>query len=138
MQSDKIDEYVCKKNEIKFITCPYDTTTGIFNGFRLQFAYVILRGDKEESFFSYGVNSKKSTVFYSLSEEIIPNTIVSPFSKKDFSGIMDERQQKEESSTLYFFLPSITDRSEKINKFRDNVSLNPIDCSLELLNSFSA
>ena len=34
-------------------------------------------------------------------------------------------------------LLSITDRKEKINQFRENVNLNPIDCSLEFLNSFS-
>ena len=50
---------------------------------------------------------------------------------------MDERQHKGESSTLFFFLPSITDRKEKINQFRDNVSFNLIDCYLEFLYNFS-
>ena len=60
-QPEKIDEYVCKKNEVKLITSLYDTTTGVFNGLKLLSAY-ILRGDKEEAFFSYGVDNKKSTV----------------------------------------------------------------------------
>ena len=34
-------------------------------------------------------------------------------------------------------MSSITERKEKINQFRDNVSPNPIDCSLDFLNSFS-
>ena len=96
-----------------------------------------MRGDKEEAFFSYGVDNKKSTVLYSVSKEIIPNTIVCTCFKKHFNEIMDERQHKEESSSLFFFLPSITDRKEKINQFRDNVSLKPIDCSLEFLKFFA-
>ena len=79
-QPEKIDEYVCKKNEIKSITCLYDIKTGVFNGLRLQLVYIILRGDKEESFFSY-----------SVPKEIIPNAIVSTCFKKHFNEIMDER-----------------------------------------------
>ena len=95
-----------------------------------------MRGDKEEGFYSYRVDNKKSTVLYSVSKEIIPNAIVSTCFKKHFNQIMNERWHKEESSTLSFFLPSITDRKEKITKFRDNISLNLINCSLEFLNSF--
>ena len=50
---------------------------------------------------------------------------------------MNERQHKKECSTLFFFLPSITDFKEKINQFRDKISFNLIDCCLEFLYSFS-
>ena len=33
-----------------------------------------------------------------------------------------------ECSKMFFFLPSTTDRKEKINQFFKNVSLHPIDC----------
>ena len=49
---------------------------------------------------------------------------------------MNQRQHNEESSGLFFYLPPITDCKEKINQYRENVNLNPIDCSLELLSSF--
>ena len=49
---------------------------------------------------------------------------------------MNERRN-EESSGIFFYLPLITDRKEKINQYRKNASLNQIDCSLELLSSFS-
>ena len=58
-------------------------------------------------------------------------------SKKHFHEIMNERRHNEESCSLLFYLPSVTDRKKKINQFRDNVNLNLIDCSLEFLNSFS-
>ena len=42
-------------------------------------------------------------------------------------------------STLLFFnfLPSITDRKEAINQWRDNVHLTPIDFNIEFIDSFS-
>ena len=61
---------------------------------------------------------------------------MSTFFKKHFREITKERQHGEDFSTLFFYLPSITDRKEKINQFRDNVSLNSVDCSLDFLNSF--
>ena len=75
-QPEKICEYINKRNKVKLITCLYDTTNGVFNSLRLQLAYIILRGDNEESFFSYGVDNKKSSVLYSISKEIIRNAIV--------------------------------------------------------------
>ena len=39
---------------------------------------------------------------------------------------------------MFFFRPSIKGRKEKINQFRDNVNLNPTDCSLEFMKRFSA
>ena len=89
-------------------------------------------GDIEEAFFSYGVNQEKSKV-YSVAKDRIPNAIISTWFKKHFLEIMNERRDNEESSTVFFYLPSITDSQEKINLY-----LNPIDCSLEFLNSFSS
>ena len=56
---NNIDEYHCEKEEVKLVTCIYDKSTGQFNGLKLQLAYIVLRGDKEESFFSNGVNENK-------------------------------------------------------------------------------
>ena len=38
---------------------------------------------------------------------------------------------KQESSTLFFYLPSTTNRSHDINHFKENISLDPIDCPYE-------
>ena len=40
-------------------------------------------------------------------------------------------------ATVLFYIPSITDWKEKINQHGDNVDVNPIDYSLDYLNSFS-
>ena len=36
---------------------------------------------------------------------------------------------------IYYFLPSITDRSEEINKYLNNVSVTPIDITQDQLNT---
>ena len=119
-------------------TCLYDKSTGQFNGLSLRLAYIVLCGDLEESFFIYVVDEQKSTVFYSVSKEKIPNTFVSTCFKKLFRENIDERRHNEEFSGLFYYLPSITDQKDKINQFRDNVNLNPVDCALDQLNSFSS
>ena len=40
-------------------------------------------------------------------------------------------------STLFFCLPSTTDRSESINQYMDHVSLHPIDCPYESFRQYS-
>ena len=44
------------------ITCPFDKSTGQFNGLALRLALRVLRGDFEKSFLSYGVDKQKSTI----------------------------------------------------------------------------
>ena len=51
--------------------------------------------------------------------------------------MFNERREKEDCSTLLFFLPSITDRKEKINQWRENVNLTPTDFSIEFIESSS-
>lgn len=102
-QPNNIDEYYCKKDEIKLVTCIYDKSTGQFHGLKLQLSYMVLRGVKEESFFSYVVNEKKSSVHYSVVKERIPNAFVSTCFKKHFREVTEEWQHDEEFSTLQQF-----------------------------------
>ena len=46
--------------------------------------------------------------------------------------------RKGKSSTLFFYLPSTTDRKESINQYKDNVQLHPIDCNYESFSQFSS
>ena len=90
-QPEKIDEYKCKKDEVKLVTFTYDKSTGYFNGLKFQLAYIGLRGGKEQVFFSFGVNENKSC--YSLCcKRKIPNAFVSMCFKRHFREITEERQ----------------------------------------------
>ena len=107
-QPENIDEYVCENYEVKPIAYLYDQSTSEFLGLNLQLVHIILRGDIEESFFSYGYMD-------STAKDRMPNAIISTCFKKHFHEIMSNRRHNEELSGLFHYLPSITDCEEKVN-----------------------
>ena len=137
-QPEDISTYECAPNEVKLYTCIYDRTNGEFKGVREDLAYIVLRGDPEEVFFSYGYDAAKAKVLYPVSKEKIPDAFSATCFNKHFPEIMNERREKENHSTLFYYLPSITDRKESINQWRDNVNLTSIDFSIEFIESFSS
>ena len=110
-QPSDISAYECKENEVTLCV----VFMGEFQGVREQLAYIVLRGDKEEVFFSYGFDSSKSKFLYYYSKNKIPDSFFSAAFKKHYSEIRNEKRDNEDSSSLFFFLPSITDRKESIN-----------------------
>ena len=132
-----IDNYSCKANEVKLNTCIYNLTTGDFEGLKTELAFIMLRGDNNQTFFSYGFDPDKSAVLYSTSKQKIPDTFISTAFRKHYSEIIHERRKKDEFSTLLHYLPSITDRKETINLHKSNVNLTPVDCPLTFIESFS-
>ena len=71
----------------------------------LQLEYIILRGDIEESLFSYGYNGEKSKDLHLAAKDRISNAIISTCFKKHFHEIKNKRRHKEESFVLFFYLP---------------------------------
>ena len=137
-QPKDIANYTCLKNEVKLLSCVYDIETGQFKGIREQVAFIVLRGDIEETFLSYGFDKLKSKLLYSFSKQQIPNAFVSVAFSKHFKEIMNgDRSEASSSSSLFYFLPSISDRKEEINQHKNNVSLNPIDITVDFIESFS-
>ena len=129
--------YTCLKNEVKLLSCVYDIESGDFKGIREQLAFIVLRGDSDETFLSYGFDKMKSKLLYSFSKQQIPDAFVSVAFKKHFDEIMNEKRD-DSSSSLFYFLPSVSDRKEEINQHKNNVSLFPIDITLDFIESFSA
>ena len=135
-QPKNIDKYICEPNEVKLLSCVYDLETGEFKGIRTMLAYIVLRGDKDEIFFSYGYEKSKSKILYSYSKQQIPDAFLSTSFKKYFNEIMNEKRD-ENSSSLFYFLPSITDRKETINQWKNNTSLTSIGLTIDFIESFS-
>ena len=133
-QPKDIANYTCLKNEVKLLSCIYDIESGNFRGIREQVAFIVLRGDVDEIFFSYGFDKLKSKLLYSFSKQQIPNAFVSVAFKNHFQQIMNKT---ESSSSLFYFLPSVSDRKEEINQFKNSVALHPIDITVDLIESFS-
>ena len=137
-QPNDISEYVCLPNEVKLLSCVYCLESGEFKGVRLQLAYIVLRGDEHEIFFSYGYEKSKSKVLYSYSKQQIPDAFISTSFKKHFNEIINEKKDDENSSSLFYFLPSISDRKESINQWKNNPSLVPIDLTINFIQTFSS
>ena len=135
-QPKDISQHECLPNEVKLLSCVYDLETGEFKGVRLLLAYIILRGDEQEIFFSYGFDKSKSKVLFSYSKQQIPDAFISTSFKKHFNEIMNEKRN-DNSSSLFYFLPSISDRKESINQWKNNPSLVLIDFTIDFIQSFS-
>ena len=75
-------------------------------------------------------------MLFSSQKVRLPNIFVSTAFKKHKDFLKSD--DKGESSTLFFYLPSTTDRKESINQFKSNVQLHPIDCSYEKFSEFSS
>ena len=136
-QPKDISSYTCQPNETKLLSCVYDLESGEFKGIREQLAYIVLRGDDHEIFFSYGFDKSKSKVLYSYSKQQIPDAFISTSFKKHFNEIVNEKRN-EESSSLFYFLPSISDSKESINQWKNNPLLTPIDFTIEFIESFGS
>ena len=134
-QPKDIDTYVCSENEVKLLSCVYEIESGQFKGIREQVAFIVLRGDPDETFLSYGFDKVKSKLLYSFSKQQIPNAFVSVAFKKHFEQIMSD--DRDETSSLFYFLPSVSDRKEEINQHKNNVSLSPVDITVDFIESFS-
>ena len=72
-QPEDIAVHECQPNEVKLLTRIYDLTNGQFKGMRESLAYIVLRGDMEEVFLSYGFDTAKSKVLCAVSKEKIPD-----------------------------------------------------------------
>ena len=108
-----------------------------FQGLKSELAFIVFRGDSNEIFFSYGFASDKAAVLYSTSKQKVPDVFVSTSFRKHFSKIINERREVEECSTLFYYLPSITDRKEELNQYCNNAKLSPVDCSLSFIKIFA-
>ena len=92
----------------------YDTTNGHFKGVKKWLGYIMVRGDKDELFLSHAYNEEKSMVLLSSCKQALPN-IFQGISFKKYNQML--LSGNDDFSKLFFYLPSTTDRKEKINKF---------------------
>ena len=86
-QPKDITTYICSKNEVKLLSCVYEIESGQFKGIREQVAFIVLRGDVDETFLSYGFDKIKSKLLYSFSKRQIPNAFVSLHSKNTLNKL---------------------------------------------------
>ena len=103
----------------------YDKTNVHFKGVRKWLGYIMVRVDEDALFLSYGYNEEKFMVLISSCKQALPNIFQGASFKKHNQMLLSGN---DDFSKLFFYLPSTTDRKDKIDKFRENVQLYPIDC----------
>ena len=58
--TENIEEYKCLPHKVKLVALPYNVDNGDFLGFEKRLAFIMIRGDNNEAFFSYGYDKAKS------------------------------------------------------------------------------
>ena len=122
-----LDDYQFKENECLLYVPLYNKETGLFRGLGKRLGYITLRGDKNETFFSYGYDSEKSKMLYRSMKQQIPNIFQCTCFKKHHQYLLNEKATDKLASSLFLFLPSTLDRKESILQFKNSVNLHPID-----------
>ena len=133
---ENIDETIKNdKKLVKIFTPIYDNTTGQFLGVKESVGYIMLRNEAEETFSSYGFSSEHSGIMFCYSKQPMPNIFCdTSFNSHKLQTFLENKAKKSE---LCFYLPSITDRKEPINRYKDQVSLIPVTSSVGDIQHFS-
>ena len=121
-----IFSYALKQNEVKMVRPSYDWERGKFGGFYETIGFLVVGGSPLEVFLKYGYDKEKLKLLHSHYRRKTPNS----FSGTIFNchrSMIESGEVVSEMSNIFFFLRSITDRSEEINKYLNNVSISPID-----------
>ena len=132
------DSYEFKQNERLLYVPLYNTENGLFPGLGKHLGYITLRGDNNETFYSYGFDKEKSKLLFCSLKQPIPNIFNCTSFKKHRQYLLNEKATDRHASSLFMFLPSTIDRKESILQYKDSVNLHPIDAlydDLKTLNS---
>ena len=131
-----LDNYSLIENEVILYVPLYNAENGYFRGVKKSLAYIMIRGDPDETFLLYDYDEKRSKVLYSSYKYLFPN-IFQGYAFKKHAKMLIKEKSTADFSKLFFFLPSTTGRKEKISKFFGNVHLHPVDCSYEDFSNYS-
>ena len=132
-----LDTNKFEKNEVLIYTPLYNTENGLYRGLTKKLGYITLRGDANETFFSYGFVKELSKVLYCLSKQPLPNIFQCTAFKKHVHFLMNQDQENLDFSKMFMFLPSSLDCEEDIQQYSSNVNLHPIDVSYDELKALN-
>ena len=123
------------KNYVKMYAPDYDHQSGKFLRVKENLAYIMIRNEEQETFFIYGFSAEHASILFCCSRQCIPNGFKgTAFNTHKLQNIAEA---KEGMSDIFFYLPSITDRKKSVNRYRDQVYLAPVSCTLSDICKFS-
>ena len=96
-----------------------------------------MRGDTNETFYSYGLDKERSKTLFCVNKQPLPNIFQCTAFKKHWSFLLDQNQENLEFSKIFMSLPSILGRKEKLQQYNNNVNLHPIDVSYDHLKALN-
>ena len=120
---------------VKMYAPDYDHKSGKFLGVKESLAYIMLRNEEQETFFTHGFSAEHASILYCYSRQSLPNV----FKGTAFNTykLQNYAESKARMSDIFFYLPSISDRKEEINRYRDQVALVPVTCTSADISKFS-
>ena len=117
-------------NKVLIFTPIYNTENGLYRGLKKRLGNIILRGDLNETFFSYGFNKEMSKVLSCTQKQPLPNIFQCTAFKKHIQYLINQNQEKD-FSKMFIYLPSTLDRKEELNQWSEHVNLHSIDVSYQ-------
>ena len=124
-QPKDTESYELNENEVKIFRPRYDPASGEFLGIEYCVALITVRNDQDEQFFDYGYNKQNAKVLYSTKKMKIPSSFTTTIFEQHKTQYEGRAFSDQKSSKLFFYLPAIVDRNEKINKNLTSVFLKP-------------
>ena len=131
-----IQNYELQDREVKYLLPKYNPEIGDFQGLCETIGFIVVRGDTEEIFLNHGYEQLKSKVLHSTYRQKIPNSFCGTMFNCH-KTLIECGDVDQGFSHLYFFLPSITDKSESVNQYLKNISISPLDIKQEQLNAWA-
>ena len=123
------------RNYVKMYSPEYCHQSGKFLGVKELGVNIMIRNEEQESFFTYGYEAEHSSILYCYSRQCMPNVFKgTSFNTHKLHNIAEA---KAGMSNIFFYLPSITDRKESVNRYRDQLSLVPVTCTTDYLSKLS-
>ena len=136
-QSIILETHVFQDNEALLYVPVYNKATGLHGGLTKKLAYITLRGDASERFFSCGYSKEKSTLLYCSMKHPLRNIFYWTAFKKHHGFLLDENQKKADFSKMFLYLPSTLNRKDDFLQWKEHVHLHPIDVSYDDLKTLN-
>ena len=99
-------DYVILGQLILANNCPlYNTKNGYFRGVKKWLAYIMIRGDSDETFSLYGYDKERSKIMYWSLKDPLPNIFQSTVFKKHTKLSIKEKVTADLSKLFFSYLP---------------------------------
>ena len=85
-----LDKHNYKDNEVLIFTLLYNTQNGLYRGHTKKMGYITLRGDANESFYSYGFDKQNSKVLFCTTKQPLRNIFQCTSLKKHLAFLMSQ------------------------------------------------